>query len=522
MKAERLTLPFGILATLALGQAAAQDSGFTSQFPIADCHFSTFGGGPHFFLDPGRRLVLRGRREGVQVTLALTVLNETKEITLPTAGGARKIVARVVEEMETADGELTEITRNFYARCLETGDVYHFGEEVAAYEGGAIVSREGSWEAGLNDALPGLMMPRTFLLGARYLQELAPDIAMDQAEHTGMTLTVSTPFGTLRDCVQVTEHNPLEPGTEPAIKTYAPGIGLVEDDGLLLEEFHLGQTDGAPTGCTFVPFSNHPFFPLSPGRRLVLEGREDGKLVVLTITVLDAVKATSLAVGGEQRLLSTRVVEERETKDGELRKVTRQFVAQCVETGDVYHFGEEVDRYVGGGVVGHQGTWLAGVAGAQPGLLMPGNFVVGAQYFRTRAPGVTQHLAVNSAAGLTVTVPAGTFTGCVTVTETNILVPDERPETKAYAPGVGLIDVAGVLKLTEFVVPGTVVGLPVLSIQDAVLLTWPLTEQALRVETSADLRNWVPVAKPTVAVDGRHQTTVPRDAARKFFRLALP
>jgi hypothetical protein len=113
----------------------------------------------------------------------------------------------------------------------------------------------------------------------------------------------------------------------------------------------------------------------------------------------------SLQIGGESKLIQTRVIEERESVDGELAEVSRNFFAQCVETRDVFYFGEEVDFYEDGPIVDHGGAWLAGVSDAQPGIIMPGHFAVGAQYYQEMAPGVAEDFAVNSAVGVTMTVP---------------------------------------------------------------------------------------------------------------------
>jgi hypothetical protein len=93
-------------------------------------------------------------------------------------------IARVVEEREWQDDELVEVSRNFFARCKETGDVFYFGEEVDLYEDGEIVGHGGAWLAGRDGALPGIIMPGRFLLGSRYYQEVAPDIALDRGENS--------------------------------------------------------------------------------------------------------------------------------------------------------------------------------------------------------------------------------------------------------------------------------------------------------------------------------------------------
>ena len=203
--------------------------GYTTQFPLEQCTFEAGGRNAHFSLQPGYRLFLAGDDDGEVVELLITVLDATRRIRFVTENGvALTVRARVVEEREWKDEALVEVSRNFYARCKQTNDVYYFGEEVDIYEDGVVVSHDGAWLAGQAGALPGLIMPGTFLLGSRYFQERAPGIAEDRAEHVSMGLTLKTPAGTFRNCVQVVETTPLEPGSQ-SIKRYCPGIGLVMD-----------------------------------------------------------------------------------------------------------------------------------------------------------------------------------------------------------------------------------------------------------------------------------------------------
>ncbi|MCI0746118.1 MAG: hypothetical protein L0Y58_12000 [Verrucomicrobia subdivision 3 bacterium] len=506
-----------IAAMLLVVQAAAQE--FTAQFPIDEMHFLAFGGQPHFILNPGHRLVLEGEDAGEQIVLTVTALNQTKQITLQSGGKPRVVLARVVEEREVINGELTEVGRFWYARSIETSDVYFFGEEVDFYFNGEIVGQTKLWEAGVGGALPGIIMPRTFLLGARYHQNQAV-AALDGAENVAMGLTMTVPVGTYSNCVQIAETDMLRPETGTTIKTYAPGVGLVNDhDTLLLTDFRLG-TVGLPAGCAFAPFSNHPFFPFSPGRRLMLEGTEGGTNTVLTIMALNEIRTVPVTIVGEAKNIPTRVIEERKTANGELVEVSRKFLAQCLETGDVHFFGKEVDRYEGGVIVGHEGSWLTDVDGAEAGIIMPANFAVGARYFQETALGVANDLASNSASGLTVTVPAGTFTNCVRIMVTTSLGTNAREMT--CAPGIGLISDHNVLRLTSVTDPNIATGAPVLSIQDAVLLSWPFTDNSFRLQSSSDLQSWVPVLQIPVPVDGRNQISVPRDKTRNYFRLAVP
>jgi hypothetical protein len=170
-------------------------------------------------------LVLQGRDDGVTVRLEITVLNETE-----TVDG---VETRVVKERETADGEIVEISRNFFAFCAPHNSLFYFGEDVDIYENGVVVSHDGAWKAGENGAAPGVMMPGLPLLGSRHFQEVAPGIALDRAEIVSLAKRVRTPAGTFTNVMKVVESTPLEPG-HLSIKYYARGVGLIRDGRIRL------------------------------------------------------------------------------------------------------------------------------------------------------------------------------------------------------------------------------------------------------------------------------------------------
>jgi hypothetical protein len=213
---------------------------------LEECSFATTGRNPYFFLKPGYQLLLEGEENGETIRLLITVLKATEVIDLKEES-LGLVKTRVVEEREWVNGELIEQSRNFYAQCEQTNDIYYFGEEVCIFESGECVSNEGSWRAGENGAVAGLIMPGTFLLGSRYFQEQAPDVAMDRAEHVSIGLTVETSTGTFEDCVEVVETTPLEPGSE-SIKRYCPGIGLVVDNVVELVAFGFDIFDRGDDG----------------------------------------------------------------------------------------------------------------------------------------------------------------------------------------------------------------------------------------------------------------------------------
>ena len=135
----------------------------------------------------------------------------------------------------------------------------------------------------------------------------------------------------------------------------------------------------------------------------------------------------------------TRVVEEREWKNGKLYEVARNYFAICEHTKDVYYFGEDVDFYdAKGNVVKHDGTWLAGQNGNRAGLIMPGMPKPKMKYYQEIAPGVAMDRAEVVSVNETCRTPAGVFKSCLKVKETSPL-DRTMAEYKYHAPGIGLV-----------------------------------------------------------------------------------
>lgn len=226
MKQRReLLLIFAILSISAVCVFAGND-GFTSSF--GTCSFSSTGKNPYFILEPGFQQVYEGKQGKVSVRLTITVLDKTIVI--------NGIETRVIKEREVHNGELVEVSRNYFAMCKRNNSVFYFGEDTDLYQNGMIVSHEGSWRAGVNGAQGGLVMPGIILLGAKYQQEVAPPVAMDRAEIIANDLTVSTPAGIFQNVVQTRETTPLEPGNVE-YKWYAAKVGLIQDETLKLVSY---------------------------------------------------------------------------------------------------------------------------------------------------------------------------------------------------------------------------------------------------------------------------------------------
>lgn len=238
--ASRLAPAFAVLFLAVEPVHAAE---FTTDFRVEECSWSAWGArqNPYFVMRPGRQLVLEGEEDGAEIRAEVTMLRQIERIEFTTPNGARvEVHARVMEEREYEDGEIVEVSRNWIARCVETSDIFYFGEEVDIYEDGEIVDHHGEWRAGVDGAQPGILMPGRFLLGSRYHQEIAPGLALDRAEHTRMGLAVAVPAGSFANCVEVAETNPLsESPDEVDVKRYCPWVGLVQDEELELVEIHV-------------------------------------------------------------------------------------------------------------------------------------------------------------------------------------------------------------------------------------------------------------------------------------------
>ncbi|HEY8140853.1 MAG TPA: hypothetical protein VIE86_07195 [Nitrososphaera sp.] len=223
----------GALANAQLGpaglEAAERDKiGFTDEFFIEDCDFSTTGSNRFFILEPGYKSVLTGENdEGAKVELIITVLDKTKLVD--------GVMTRVVEERESEDGELVEVSRNYFAFCKQTSSVFYFGEAVDFYENGQIVDHHGSWLAGKNGAKAGLFMPGIVLLNSKYMEETAPGVAMDRGRVVSMDEEIRTPAGKFNNVLKIWETTPLEPGTNE-FKFWAADVGLIQDGDLKLKE----------------------------------------------------------------------------------------------------------------------------------------------------------------------------------------------------------------------------------------------------------------------------------------------
>ncbi len=170
---------------------------------------------------PGSRWVYRETdSEGASQRVVVTVTTRTKLV----ANGVR---ARVVHDVVTEHGAPVEVTDDWYAqdRC---GNVWYLGEATKEYESGKVVSTAGSFEAGIDGAQAGVIMPARPRKGMRYRQEHYAGHAEDRAEVLSLGEQVEVPFGHFRkrSVLMTKEENPLEPEVLE-YKFYARRVGPV-------------------------------------------------------------------------------------------------------------------------------------------------------------------------------------------------------------------------------------------------------------------------------------------------------
>ena len=138
---------------------------------------------------------------------------------------AAGIEARVVHDVVSRDGAVVEDTLDWYAQDAD-GNLWYLGEQTAEYENGQVASTEGSWEAGVDGAQPGIAVPADPRPGLTYRQEYLAGEAEDQGTVLSTTEQVGVPTGIYTGALLTRDTTALEPDLVE-LKFYVPGIGPV-------------------------------------------------------------------------------------------------------------------------------------------------------------------------------------------------------------------------------------------------------------------------------------------------------
>jgi hypothetical protein len=226
------TIGATVLAALALGacggasdsQAKAGSDGLpqgSEPVKLDPADFTLQIDNPYWPMRPGSRWVYRETdTTGARQRVVVTVTHRTKTV-------AAGVTARVVRDVATEDGKPVEITEDWYAQD-RAGNVWYLGEAVRNYEHGRFADREGSFEAGVDGAQAGIVMPADPQPGLAYRQEYLKGEAEDRAAIVARGADrVQVPAGFFAKDVLVTrELAATEPKTQE-LKFYVRGIGEV-------------------------------------------------------------------------------------------------------------------------------------------------------------------------------------------------------------------------------------------------------------------------------------------------------
>jgi hypothetical protein len=173
---------------------------------------------PYWPMAPGTKWVYRETdEEGNEQRVEVTVTDETKNIL--------GIEATVVHDVVSENGRLIEDTYDWYGQD-KAGNVWYLGEDTKEYEDGEVVSTEGSWEAGVDGAQAGIMIPANPEVGMAYRQEYYAGKAEDNGEILSLDEQIEVPFGSFDNVLKTKDTNALEPNVLEH-KFYAKEVGPV-------------------------------------------------------------------------------------------------------------------------------------------------------------------------------------------------------------------------------------------------------------------------------------------------------
>jgi hypothetical protein len=193
---------------------------------INPADFTTTIDNEYFPLKPGTTFIYEGGAERDE----FAVTSDTKQV--------MGVECVVVLDEAWEDGKLIERTYDWHAQDKE-GNVWYFGEDTKEYKNGKVVSTQGSWEAGVDGAKPGIIMRADPKVGQSYRQEYYEGEAEDMAKVLDLNESVTVAYGSFDHALETKEWTPLEPGYAEH-KYYAPGVGFVYGGGLELIDIKTG------------------------------------------------------------------------------------------------------------------------------------------------------------------------------------------------------------------------------------------------------------------------------------------
>ncbi len=217
---------FALCAAIALASTACPQHGYNPI--IIPAFFVAQVDNPYFPLVPGTTFFFEADTPDGFEEIETIVTHETKQIL--------GVTCIVVHDIARLDGEIIEDTLDWYAQDCR-GNVWYFGEFSTTYENGVATGTEGSWEAGVDGAKPGIIMEAHPKVGDTYRQEYYAGVAEDKADVLSLNRSVNVAYGSFDNCLKTRDYSPLDP-TLNEFKYYAPGVGQVltrEGEGVRVE-----------------------------------------------------------------------------------------------------------------------------------------------------------------------------------------------------------------------------------------------------------------------------------------------
>ena len=203
-------IPILILTALASAPAASSPAGWAGEVT-----------NPYFPLHPGTTFHYEGETDGIPTSDDMAVTHDVKVIT--------GVSCTVVRDRVYTNGVLSEDTFDWYAQDTD-GNVWYFGEDTKELDpDGHVISTEGSWQAGVNGAVAGIIMEAHPRVGDKYQQEFAVGVAQDMAQVASVNKSLCVAYGCFDDLLVTKEFTPLEKGVTEH-KFYARGVGNIFED----------------------------------------------------------------------------------------------------------------------------------------------------------------------------------------------------------------------------------------------------------------------------------------------------
>ena len=362
------------------------------------------------------------------------------------------IPSLVVRDVAWEDDILVEDTYDWYAQDTD-GNIWYMGEIATNYEydddGNFLgTNTEGSWEAGVDDSLPGYLMPANPQVGDNYFQEFRPGVAVDEAIVVDTNATVEIGLGTFENVLKTKDFTVLDPDVFE-FKYYAPGMGqlLAEEDiptggsepaiaPELVKESTL-STSTLPA-LFEADFSNstqidNPYFSLMPGSLSIYETEEldDGE-VELGQELAFVTDQTKEILG-----ITARVVQEIELEEGEIEETSEAYYAQDA-AGNVWLLGESNTEYGDNGQPVETEGWLAGQEQVLPGYAMVAAPEVGSRYYQQFELVEEDEQARVTSQSESITTDYGSFANVLRIEEFSDLDPDGT-ELNDFVTEIGLV-----------------------------------------------------------------------------------